>query len=78
MQSRSSGGVQNSEHHSKATRPQGRHVLPQRFHECEVYTDEQISDEGDLVHITMFAGVELIGEIEALKKSVEGCNERRN
>lgn len=35
-----------------------------------MYVDTQIGDEGDLVHITLFAGAELIDEVEALKKSV--------
>lgn len=49
--SRSSDGLQNSWSHSESDKSRRQCVLPQRFTEYEVYSDAQIGDGGDLVHM---------------------------
>ncbi|WVY91611.1 hypothetical protein V8G54_037125 [Vigna mungo] len=51
-------------------RPRRQWVQPQRFGECEIYSDAQIDDEGDLVHMALLAEAEPIDEIKALKEPV--------
>ena len=46
--------------------PQRERVVPHKFFDFEMHSNEQVDDDGDLVHITLVAGVEPIDEKEAM------------
>ena len=50
-------------------RPQRVSKPSTRLSDFEVYTDEAITSEGELVHFALLADVEPIGYVEALKKN---------
>ncbi|GAU17221.1 hypothetical protein TSUD_324240 [Trifolium subterraneum] len=51
---------------TQANRPQRTRVVPARLQDCEVTSDNQVNDEGDIMHYAFLADTELISVIEAL------------
>ncbi|WVY92490.1 hypothetical protein V8G54_031578 [Vigna mungo] len=51
-------------------RQQRYRVIPQRLSDFEVYSDTQIYEGGNLVHIALMAGVEPLNEVEAMEQPV--------
>jgi hypothetical protein len=47
-------------------RPQRSRVMPARLQDCEVTTDDQVNDEGELVHYAFLADTEPVSMTEAL------------
>lgn len=55
---------------SVTQRPQRERIVPRRFADSDVYSDDQIGDEGELIHMVLLAGMEPISEDEALAQPI--------
>lgn len=53
-----------------APRPQRVRNLPQRFRDYQMFPDNSLDTEGDLVHLALFADCEPINIEEALQSEV--------
>ena len=51
-------------------RSQRERVVPHRFADFEMVSDEQVDDDGDLVHIALMAGAEPVDEKEVVTQPV--------
>jgi len=44
--------------------------IPTRFSDFEIHSDDQVTDEDDLIHLALMVGTKLVDEIEDLKQQV--------
>ena len=58
------------DHHQTSRRPQRTRYAPVRFDDYEINTDDDVNDEGELVHIALMANSEPISELETMKHTV--------
>lgn len=52
---------------STSQRPQRTRVIPRRLQDCEMVGDNKVTQDGDLIHFSLLAGVEPISYSEASK-----------
>jgi hypothetical protein len=52
---------------ASSSRPQRQRQMPARLQDCEVVADNEVNEEGDLVHLAFLADSEPVNDSEALR-----------